>query len=74
MFRGLLQKIKIFLEKAGNFQARLLFTFVYVIFVIPMGLLMKLFSDPLRLRHQAGSAWILKKLRETDPDGARRQF
>lgn len=68
------KKVKIFLEKVGNFQSRVLLTLFYILLVIPMGLIMKLFSDPLRLRGQGDSAWIPKKYQENDSQNVGRQF
>ena len=34
----------------GNFQAQVLLSFFYIIFFLPIGLVFRFFSDPLRLR------------------------
>ena len=34
----------------GNFQAQVLLSFFYVIFILPIGLVFRVFSDPLRLK------------------------
>lgn len=33
----------------GNFQAQVLLSFFYIIFILPIGLVFRFFSDPLRL-------------------------
>lgn len=57
----------------GNFQARLLLTIFYVVLIAPLGLLVRVFGDPMRIRHP----W--DKWQDRDPDGtdfiaARRQW
>jgi hypothetical protein len=34
----------------GNFQARVLLTIVYVVLVLPFGVIVRLFADPLRIK------------------------
>ena len=34
----------------GNFQAQVLLSFFYIIFILPLGLVFRFFSDPLRLK------------------------
>ncbi|HEY0702652.1 MAG TPA: hypothetical protein VGD60_07780 [Candidatus Acidoferrales bacterium] len=34
----------------GNFQARVLLTILYVVLVLPFGVIVRLFSDPLRIK------------------------
>lgn len=35
----------------GNFQAQVILTIFYFIFVLPFGAVLRLFADPLRLKH-----------------------
>ncbi len=59
----------------GDFQARLLLTLFYFTILVPFGLLVRLFSDPLRIRHlPVHSSWTKRETRETDLASARRQF
>jgi hypothetical protein len=44
-------------HKIGNFQARVLLTVLYAIVVLPFGLIVRLFSDPLRIRNRP-TKWI----------------
>jgi hypothetical protein len=37
-------------HKIGNFQARVLLTILYAIVVLPFGLIVHLFSDPLHIK------------------------
>jgi len=74
MFRRLWQWWKKVAEKIGNFQARLLLSFFYFVVVLPMGLVVKLSSDPLKLRKYQGSLWIQRESKVVDFNEARRQF
>jgi len=60
-------------ERAGNFQARILFTLFYVL-ISPLGLAMRLFGDPLRLRKPSGSFWGPKPSGPRTLEEARKQF
>jgi hypothetical protein len=44
-------------HKIGNFQARVLLTLLYAIILLPFGLIVRLFSDPLRIKHRP-TKWI----------------
>lgn len=50
MFKRLWERWKKIAHVIGNFQARLLLTLLYIILVLPFGLLVRLFSDPMRIR------------------------
>lgn len=39
-------------HKIGNFQARVLLTVLYAIVVLPFGLIVRLFSDPLQIKNR----------------------
>ena len=39
-------------HKIGNFQARVLLTLLYAVVVLPFGLIARLFSDSLRIKHR----------------------
>jgi hypothetical protein len=45
------------LRTIGNAQAWLLLSIVYVVLILPMGLLFRLANDPLRLRRRPESNW-----------------
>lgn len=38
-------------HKIGNFQARVLLTVLYAVAVLPVGLIVRFFADPLRIKH-----------------------
>jgi hypothetical protein len=44
-------------RKIGNFQARVLLTLLYAILVLPFGLIVRLFADPLRIKHRP-TQWL----------------
>jgi len=46
------QRWKRLARMVGTFQARILLTFFYAVIVLPFGVLARLFSDPLRIRHR----------------------
>ncbi len=57
----------------GDFQARAILTIFYAVLVLPFGLLMRLFGDPLRIRHQP-QTWQERRVEAVDGDWARRQW
>lgn len=60
-------------QKIGNFQARVLLTLIYGSLILPFGLLIRLFADPLRLR-QRPEEWIDHPDAACDMAAARRQW
>jgi len=68
---------KRFSRKMGGFQSRSILSFFYFIIVCPFALVVRIFSDPLRLRVKRGTSqshWLAKKPVETVPDNFRKQF
>ena len=59
-------------RKIGNFQARVILTIIYAIPVLPFGLAVRLFSDPLRIKHRPDK-WLEHPAEVHDLDWARRQ-
>jgi hypothetical protein len=57
----------------GNFQARVLLTVFYIILIAPLGLLVRIFADPMRIRRPL-EAWLQKEPQGTDMVTARRQW
>jgi hypothetical protein len=58
----------------GNFQARVLLTLLYIVLVLPFGLAVRLFSDPLRIRRRP-QGWLEHTAGNTsDLDWARRYW
>jgi hypothetical protein len=73
MLRRLWEEWKRISRAIGNFQARVLLTLFYVVLIAPLGLAVRLFADPLRIRRPS-EKWL-----DRDPDGtdlvaARRQW
>lgn len=61
----------------GDFQARLLLTVFYFTILLPYGFLVRLLSDPLRIRGlplMQGSAWTSRKSEEPSLARSRQQF
>ena len=56
----------------GNFQARVLLTIIYAIVVLPFGLIMRLFSDPLRIKTRP-TQWLDHPSEAQDIEWAHRQ-
>jgi len=42
-------------RQIGNFQARVILTVLYAVVVLPFGLIVRLFSDPLQIKKRPGS-------------------
>lgn len=60
------------MHAVGDFQARVLLTLLYGIFVLPFGLAARLFSDTLRIKHPP-TAWLETKDETMDMQWAKRQ-
>jgi len=62
-------------ERVGNFQARIILSIFYFIFVTPIALGVKLFSDPLTLKKSnQASWWLSRETRKPNIEEAERQF
>ncbi|MEW6007340.1 MAG: hypothetical protein AB1595_04195 [bacterium] len=59
-------------HKIGNFNARVILSIFYFVFITPFALYIKIFKDPLRLKKR--NQWIEKKWVKPDILEARRQF
>ena len=59
-------------HKIGNFQARVILTVLYAIVVLPFGLVVRFFSDPLRIKHRP-TAWIQHPAEAHDMSWAQKQ-
>ena len=73
MLRRLWEGWKRVSRAIGNFQARVLLTIFYVVLVAPIGLLVRLFADPLRIRRPC-ERWLEKDADEANMVAARRQW
>lgn len=58
--------------KIGNFQARVLLTLFYGVLVLPFGMAVRLFADPLRIK-QPPTQWLDHPSEGGDLQSARRQ-
>jgi hypothetical protein len=57
----------------GDFQARVLLTLFYVVLIAPLGLIVRLFADPLRIRRPC-EKWLDRAVDGSDLVTARRQW
>lgn len=60
-------------KKIGDFQARLILSLFYILIVLPIGLIARMFSDPLSLKKTAAH-WDAKQSSPARIEDARRQF
>lgn len=69
------QRIKKVSHTIGDFQARLLLTILYAIFIVPVGIALRFSDDVLqqRIRPEGGSFWQKKRTLDHDLSHARRQ-
>ncbi len=59
----------------GDFQARSLLTLLYFTWLVPFGLLVRFFVDPLGIRRPpASTAWKQRTVQQQDLQVLRRQF
>ncbi len=58
----------------GVVQTRILMVVFYFIFVLPLGLIMRMRGDPLHLKAPKGSNWTPHRDQDANLDTARRQF
>jgi hypothetical protein len=58
----------------GVAQTRLLMLLIYVTIVLPTGLILRLRSDPLRLKPPPESNWLPSRQEKPTVDRARQQF
>jgi hypothetical protein len=74
MLRNLWNRWKAFGQKIADFQARLILTLVYFIVVLPFGLIIRGFGDPLNIRKASReSSWLPKHLDEPTLENSRSQ-
>ena len=59
-------------HRIGDFQARVLLTLIYAVLVLPFGLVIRFFSDPLKINKRP-SNWLNHPQETTDLHWARRQ-
>ena len=73
MFRRLWVGWKRVAHLVGNFQARVLLTLFYAILLLPFGIGVRLFGDPLRIR-RSSEKWLDRDANAMDVTAARRQW
>lgn len=75
LIKNLWQSWKNFSKRMGSFQSRIILSLFYFIFVTPFALGVRIFSDPLNIKHKSSkSHWLLKKEIKYDLEQYRRQF
>jgi len=63
-----------FAHRIGNFNARVILSLFYFIFISPFAIFVKLFLDPLRIKKGKSSYWIEREGEKQDIEVAMRQF
>ena len=72
---SLWERWKAFSKKLGSFQSRSLLSLFYFVIASPFALAVKIFSDPLRLKHKnSQSHWLSRKALHSTQDDFRKQF
>ena len=71
--KNLWQRWQTVAKKIGDFQARLILSLFYILIVLPIGLIARMFSDPLALKKTAAH-WEAKPSSPPRIDEARRQY
>jgi hypothetical protein len=61
-------------EVIGNFMNRLILSIFYFVIVLPFGVGVRLFSDPLELRPRRETVWVKFSDRSQTTEDGRRQF
>ncbi len=61
-------------EMIGNFMNRVILSIFYFVAVLPFGLVVRLFCDPLRIKKKRVSGWTDFVVHSDDLDCSRRQF
>jgi len=62
------------LKKIGFFQGRFLLSIFYYIFIVPPGLLVRLFSDPLGVKGRSETYWQKWEFTSRTKEEAERQY
>jgi|SaaInl7_200m_RNA_FD_contig_31_1313960_length_1014_multi_7_in_0_out_0_1 hypothetical protein len=58
----------------GDFQARVILSLFYFVIVLPFGLAVRLFADPLKIKGQPDTTWSDFVPRAQTIDEARKQY
>ncbi|MBI2910193.1 MAG: hypothetical protein HYX92_21330 [Chloroflexi bacterium] len=57
----------------GHFQARVVLTVFYFVAIVPVGVGLRVFLDPLRLKRANGSCWLGRGRQDASLEEARKQ-
>jgi hypothetical protein len=69
------RKLRAFLTKAGTFQSQILMGLIFLVVLGPVGLAVRLFADPLRIKKRGGdSHWIARPDVPADLPSSRKAF
>jgi hypothetical protein len=71
--KAFLAKLSAAAHVVGNFNARLLLTLFYFIFVTPIGIVIRLFGDPLRIKRRGDTNWTPRSPRKVSLEEAHAQ-
>jgi hypothetical protein len=74
LLRAAWARWKTIAEAIARFQARLLFTILYVVVVAPFAIGVRVLADPLELRRGTGTRWRSLARQSATLEAARRQF
>ena len=73
--KNLWRSWKNFSSRMGSFQSRIILSLFFFFFVFPFALVVKIFSDPLRIKNRSSTShWLSKKEIEINLNLYRRQF
>jgi hypothetical protein len=72
MLKQVWQRWKRIARAVGTFQARILLTIFYAVLVLPFGIVVRLFSDPLRIKRRP-TQWLERPDEAHDLPWAKRQ-
>lgn len=73
MIKRLWEAWKRLAHRIGDFQARVLLTVFYSVLVLPFGLAVRLWADPLRIKRRP-QTWLEHSQDPTEMEWARRQW
>jgi hypothetical protein len=54
------RRVKGFARKVGDFQARVILSLLYLVIIGPHALVVRIFTDPLRLRAERLPEWLIR--------------
>ena len=74
MFKSAWKQWMRFALVIGNFNSRVVLTLFYAIVVLPFGLAVRIFRDPLAIRQKRSSAWTDTKHPTRTIEEGRKQF